>query len=92
MRTFQGGLLLLVPAMLWTANAMAQTSYDLRSPDDRIEIRIRTSGQIRYDVLLKGRALLTNCTLSLDVDHQKLFVNETAAEWFAENDPDDRGW
>src|SRR6267154_1264262 len=74
MRTFQSGLLLLVPAMLmlWTANAMAESSYDLRSPDNRIEVRIRTAGPIRYDVLLKGRALLNDCTLSFDVDHQKL--------------------
>jgi alpha-glucosidase len=73
MRTFPVGVLLLIlPAVLWTVNAAAESSYDLRSPDDRIEIRIRTAGQIRYDVLLKGRALLENCTLSLDVDHQKL--------------------
>jgi len=27
-----------------------------------------------------------------DVDHLKVSANETAAEWFAENYPDDRGW
>lgn len=53
-------------------NGTAQASYDLRSPDGRIEIRIRTAGQIRYDVVLKGRAILENCTLSLDVEHKKL--------------------
>src|SRR5579864_3141691 len=55
-----------------TANGVAQSSYDLRSPDGRIEIRIRTAGQIHYDVVLNGRAVLENCTLSLDVDHKKL--------------------
>lgn len=50
----------------------AQASYDLRSPDGRIEVRIRTAGQVRYDVVLKGRAVLENCTLSLDVEHKKL--------------------
>jgi alpha-glucosidase len=50
----------------------AQSSFDLRSPDGRIEIRIRTAGQIRYDVVLKGRAVLENSTLSLDVEHKKL--------------------
>jgi len=50
----------------------AQSSYDLRSPDGRIEVRIRTAGQVRYDVVLKGRAVLENCTLSLDVEHKKL--------------------
>ena len=53
-------------------DAAAQSSFDLRSPDGRIEIRIRTAGQIRYDVVLKGRAVLENSTLSLDVEHKKL--------------------
>ena len=52
--------------------ASAQSSFDLHSPDNRIEIRIRTAHQIRYDVLLKGRSLLLDCPLSLDVDHKKL--------------------
>ena len=51
---------------------IAQSSYDLKSPDKRIEVRIRTSGQLRYDVLLRGNALLENSSLSLDVEHQKL--------------------
>jgi alpha-glucosidase len=59
---------------LWVANTLGQSSYDLRSPDDRIELRIRTAGQIQYDVLLRGRALLENCTLSLDIEHHKLGV------------------
>src|SRR6266581_3344608 len=50
----------------------AQSSYDLKSPDNRIEVRVRTSGQLRYDVLLRGNALLENATLSLDVEHKKL--------------------
>ncbi len=58
-----------------TSTAVAQSSYDLRSPDKRIEIRIRTAQQLRYDVLLKGRALLEDCKLSLDVDHKKLGVD-----------------
>jgi alpha-glucosidase len=63
-------LLVAVP----TANSLAQSSYDLRSPDGRIEIRIRTATQFRYDVVLKGRAVLENSTISLDVEHQKLGV------------------
>ena len=50
----------------------AQSSYDLRSPDNRIEVRVRTAPVLRYDVLLKGRTLLQDSTLSLDVDHQTL--------------------
>ncbi len=49
----------------------AQSSYDLRSPDGRIELRIRTAGQLRYDVVLKGRAVMENSTISLDVEHKK---------------------
>jgi alpha-glucosidase len=65
-------LSLLVSAIILTVNAAAQSSYDLRSPDGRIEIRIRTANRVHYDVLLRGRALLENCTLSLDVEHKKL--------------------
>src|SRR6267378_6516922 len=69
-------LLTLLVAMLATAaSAPAQSSFDLRSPDNRIEIRIRTVPAVRYDVLLKGRALLQDCTLSLDVDHKTLGVD-----------------
>lgn len=62
------GLLLLLTAGV----SRAQASFDLKSPDNRIEVRIRTAGPLRYDVLLKGRPLLQDCTLSLDVDHTAL--------------------
>ena len=52
--------------------AGAQSSYDLRSPGGRIEVRIRTANGLRYDVLFQGKALLQNCTLSLNVDHKTL--------------------
>jgi len=54
------------------STAFAQASYDLRSPDNRIEVRIRTAPTLRYDVLLKGRPLLQDSTLSLAVDHKTL--------------------
>jgi len=66
--TVLAALLSLVPA----STAFAQASYDLRSPDNRIEVRIRTAPNLRYDVLLKGRPLLQDSTLSLDVDHKIL--------------------
>jgi alpha-glucosidase len=50
----------------------AQTSFALRSPDNKIEMRIRTAKGIRYDVLYGGRAILQDCTLTLDADHKKL--------------------
>src|SRR5690349_23639887 len=68
------GILLLAFAMITSTGAYAQSSYDLKSPDNRIEVRIRTSGQLRYDVLLRGTPLLENATLSLDVEHKKLGI------------------
>jgi alpha-glucosidase len=68
-------LSLIAPILLLALSATsapAQSSYDLRSPDGRIEVRVRTAGKISYDVVLKGQALLENCTVSLDVEHQKL--------------------
>jgi alpha-glucosidase len=64
----------LVPVLLTLliANSFGQSSYDVQSPDKRIEIRIRTAGQLRYDVIVKGRAVLENCNISLDIEHQKL--------------------
>jgi alpha-glucosidase len=65
-------LLVFAPVLLLVSGAKAQSSYDLRSPSNKIELRIRTANGIRYDVLLDGRAILQDCTLSLDVDHTKL--------------------
>ena len=61
--------------LLLTVNVVAQSSYDLRSPDNRIEIRIRTAERVKYDVLFKGNVLLQDCTLSLNVEHQVLGVS-----------------
>jgi alpha-glucosidase len=72
MRVVLTVLLLITPPFLWIASAAAQSSYDLRSPDNKTEIRIRTAERLRYDVLFQGRALLQDCTLTLDVDHKML--------------------
>ncbi len=56
----------------WVAANAASSSYDLRSPDKRIEVRIRTANGIHYDVVLNGTALLQDCSLSIDVDHKTL--------------------
>jgi alpha-glucosidase len=53
--------------------AAAQTdSFDLVSPDQRIEVRVRTAKGMRFDVLLKGRALLEDCVVSMDIEHKKM--------------------
>ena len=55
----------------FTGIASAQ-SYTLRSPDQRIEVRVLASDRLTYDVLLKGTPLLQNSTLSLNIDNAKL--------------------
>ena len=74
MKAFFTLLFLTFTLGMFIENGAAQSSYDLRSPDGRIEVRIRTAEQLRYDVVLKGRAVLENSTLALDVDHKKLGV------------------
>jgi alpha-glucosidase len=54
--------------------AVAQSEFELRSPDNRIEIRIRTTGRIQYDVLLKGEPLLRDSSLSINIDHRTLGI------------------
>ena len=65
-------LLAVLPLSIAICGAKGQASYDLRSPNGRVELRIRTANGIRYDVLLGGRAILQDCTLSMDVEHKKL--------------------
>jgi len=72
MKTLPFFTLFLSCIAIFAEQAIAQSSYSLKSPDGRIEIRIRTAGQAGYDVILKGRAVLENSTLSLDVEHKTL--------------------
>ena len=75
MSSFSGRMLCVIVMFIAAAvTGVAQASYDLRSPDNRIELRVRTADRVHYDVLLNGRALLENCTLSLDVEHKKLGI------------------
>jgi alpha-glucosidase len=67
-------LALTILGTLTFQTATAQSSYDLRSPDGRIELRIRTADRLQYDLVLKGTAVLESSTISLDVEHQKLGV------------------
>ncbi len=51
------------------------TSYDLKSPNGRIQIRIQTGERLAYDVLVSGKTVLRNSTLSMDIDHKTLGLN-----------------
>jgi alpha-glucosidase len=64
--------LALAPLFLLPGGAAAQTSYAVRSPDSRIEVRVRVTDRIRYDVLVNGKTLLKDSTLSITVDQKTL--------------------
>ena len=61
-----------IPLLALAASAAAQSSFDLRSPDGKIEVRIRTANGLHYDVLRNGTALLEDSTASIDIDHKTL--------------------
>lgn len=60
--------------VLWlsTVSVTAQSTYSLRSPDQKIEVRIRAADRLSYDVLLNGNLLLENSTLSMKINHFNL--------------------
>jgi alpha-glucosidase len=57
-----------LPLVFASATFAAAPARSLRSPDGRIEVRIDLGERIRYGVLLRGRALLADSTLSLKVE------------------------
>ena len=65
---------LLVYLSTFAESATAQSNYVLRSPDGRIEVRIRAGDRLSYDVLLNGSPLLQNCTLSMKINHVTIGV------------------
>jgi alpha-glucosidase len=67
-------LLTLAASVCMAVGASAQTSYSLLSPDKRVEVRIRVGDRVRYDVLLNGKTLLRDSTLSINIDRKTLGV------------------
>jgi len=53
-------------------SVMAQSSHSLRSPDQKIEVRIRAAERVSYDVLLNGAPLLQNSALSMNINRTDL--------------------
>lgn len=74
-------LLKRTPLLLFTLLCMAapsaaqQPDYRVLSPNRRIELRIATAGRVSYDVLVGGRTLLRDSTLSIDIDRRTLGGN-----------------
>src|SRR4029453_12501647 len=52
----------------------AESSYTLRSPDGRVELRVATAERLSFGVRLGSELLVDGATLSLDVDHVVLGV------------------
>ena len=65
-------LVLLLSTLCLVHSAMAQSNYSLRSPDQRIEVRVRAADRLSYDVLLNGSPLLQNSTLSMNINRANL--------------------
>src|SRR5687767_14599105 len=53
----------------------AATTYDLTSPNKKLNLRIDVGPRIEYDLLLNQVSLLENATLALDVEHRKLGID-----------------
>src|SRR5258708_35480606 len=58
--------------LLLADRAVAQSTYEVKSPGGGIPVTIRIGERLTYDVSLKGKALLQYSSLSLDIDHHKL--------------------
>ncbi len=59
---------------LLAGGAAAQQSYTLRSPDGRIEVRIRAGERLSYDVAVRGKTVMENSTASARIDGARLGV------------------
>jgi alpha-glucosidase len=63
---------ILMSLLALATSAAAQSSFDLRSPDGKIEVRIRTAKGLHYDVLRNGVVLLEDSSASINIDHKNL--------------------
>jgi alpha-glucosidase len=68
-------LVLVVASTALTAAAQQPGSYDLRSPNGHIQVRIRSGERLTYDVLVNNNAVLRDSALSIEIDHNKLGLN-----------------
>jgi alpha-glucosidase len=61
--------------LLLAGLALAQTTHAVLSPNGRVEVKIQTTDRILYSVMLDGKLLIENSTLSIDINHNKLGVS-----------------
>lgn len=64
--------LVLLQLVCFAGHAVAQHNYSLHSPDQKIEVRIRTGDRFKYDVLLNGNLLMQDSALSITIDQTTL--------------------
>ena len=62
------GWLILLAGFVSMPSIAAESSYTLRSPDDRITVQIHVGTRITYDVALRDNLLLKDSTLSINLD------------------------
>src|SRR6266850_8205003 len=65
-------ILCLLQMFYLAENTMAQSACILRSPDQKIEVRVRAGERFEYDVLLNGNGLLHDSVLSIKIDQTTL--------------------
>lgn len=66
--------IVLVGLLFFVSHAHAATTYELSSPNRKINLRIDVGPRIEYDLLLNRVPLLENSTLALDVEGRKLGI------------------
>jgi alpha-glucosidase len=57
------------------SRAMAESSYLLSSPDNRITVEIHVAKRVTYDVSLNGKLLMKDSTLGINVEGRTLGEN-----------------
>ena len=60
--------------LFFVSQTQAATTYELSSPNKKLNLRIDVGPGIEYDLLLNQLPLLENATLALDVEHRKLGI------------------
>jgi alpha-glucosidase len=66
---------LLLVGVFFGGRAAADSSYSLKSPDNRIEVQIHVAKKISYDVLLNNKILLKDSTFAINIDGKTLGEN-----------------
>lgn len=51
------------------------TTYDLQSPNARIQVRIQIGARLSYDVLVNGKMVLHNSTLAMELGQRQYGLN-----------------